>query len=156
MIVTTYFCCRTEQPQAVCKWMAHGSVPMKLYLGTLQCEYHVISKCYQIFFVWFSNRSKSSTLSSPMNWRKAGNGLDVMLGLLFADPWDIVEGALKHGCSWWWIVRVTEIRLLAWWEGGGWCLYGGAGEEQVWGRSQEVEEGHVKSERPVSHWNGDV
>lgn len=42
--------------------------------------------------------------------------------------------------------------------GGRWCLYevGRAGEEQVWGRSQEFEEGHVKREMPVSHWNTDI
>lgn len=42
--------------------------------------------------------------------------------------------------------------------GGRWCLYevGRAGEEQVWGRHQEFEEGHVKREVPVSHWNTDI
>ena len=33
---------------------------------------------------------------------------------------------------------------------------GRAGEERVWGRNQEIEEGHVKREVPVSLWNRGV
>lgn len=33
---------------------------------------------------------------------------------------------------------------------------GRAGEEQVWGRNQEIEEGRVKRDVPVNLWNRDV